>query len=143
MNFAEPSAQKAWNYCLEQLYDARTHLIYDFRVSRRPATASGALPTPAEIRAGFPNPCGYGTGMEDSALNGGILLDAVLRHYEATGDAAARIMAGQLADGLLRCATAGTRGFVARSVCPADGVSHYPNSSRDQYTNLVFGLWRF
>lgn len=143
MNFAEPIAQKAWNYCLEQLYDARTHLIYDFRVSRRPATASGALPTPAEIRAGFPNPCGYGTGMEDSALNGGILLDAVLRHYEATGDAAARIMAGQLADGLLRCATAGTRGFVARSVCPADGVSHYPNSSRDQYTNLVFGLWRF
>jgi hypothetical protein len=34
-------------------------------------------------------------------------------------------------------------GFLARGVCPEDAKSIYPNSSRDQYTHAVHGLWLY
>jgi hypothetical protein len=36
-----------------------------------------------------------------------------------------------------------SEGFVIRGVCPADQKSHYCESSRDQYTWYVYGLWRY
>ena len=35
------------------------------------------------------------------------------------------------------------KGFVARNVCPEDGTSVYINSSRDQVTHFVHGLWQY
>ncbi len=35
------------------------------------------------------------------------------------------------------------KGFIARGVHPADGVSHPLNSSVDQYTWYVYGLWKY
>jgi len=37
----------------------------------------------------------------------------------------------------------GVKGFIARSICLADGKSVYPESSRDQYTHYVHGMWKF
>lgn len=37
----------------------------------------------------------------------------------------------------------GVRGFVARNVCPEDATSVYINSSRDQVTHFVHGLWQY
>ncbi len=34
-------------------------------------------------------------------------------------------------------------GFLARGVCPEDGKSTYPNTSRDQYTHAVHGMWLY
>jgi hypothetical protein len=35
------------------------------------------------------------------------------------------------------------KGFIARCVLPQDGVTHLLNSSVDQYTYYVYGLWRY
>lgn len=95
-----------------------------------------ALPYPDEIAAGFPNPCGWGTGMEDAMLHAGSMLDV----YARRGDAAkvTQILAG------VQCSVTvhGVPGFVARAVSPRDGKSCYANSSRDQFTLAVFGVWR-
>jgi hypothetical protein len=37
----------------------------------------------------------------------------------------------------------GVKGFVARNVCPEDAKSTYINSSRDQVTHFVHGLWQY
>lgn len=77
-------------------------------------------------------------------INGGIMLDAVLNRYEKTGDEAMRGYAERLFRGIvLCCEVSGAEGFLARSVSPFDGKSHYINSSRDQYTHIVHALVRY
>jgi len=119
-------------YFLEKL-----NLIYDYRTSLEHEHRFDHLPTPDEISHCIPNPCGWTTGMEDAMINGGVALDM----YLDLGDAA---WARKIYRGLKRCGTvSGVPGFVARSVSPRDGVSFYPESSRDQYTHYVYGLWSY
>ena len=114
-----------------------TNLIYDFRTSLDHEHRFDHLPSVGEIAARLPNPCGWGSGMEDSTINGGVALDM----YIDAGDAA---MADKIYRGLRFCGTvSGVPGFVARSVSPRDGKSFYPESSRDQYTHYVYGLWAY
>ena len=115
-----------------RFYDDRTGIIYSYDLPEREM----ALPTPAEAASGIPSAPAWGTGVEDCAMNGGLLLAALtdLGKKEAAG----RIFAGLR--GLLSAAR--VHGFVPRGLL-ADGVSHYANTSSDQVCMLVYGLWRY
>lgn len=135
---------EAEKFILGHFLNRETGLIYDFLVDR--SNAWHHLPLPADIAKQDPNPCGWGTGMEDSVLNTGSLLDALIAEYAVRGDPDGdlRPLASLLFSGLLRCADcASDRGFIARSVSPFDGKSHYINSSRDQYTHWVYSAVRY
>ncbi|MDR0931999.1 MAG: hypothetical protein LBM70_03145 [Victivallales bacterium] len=124
------SLDQAWQQIREQLFRSDTGLCYDY--------ISEFLPFSTEIALGFPNPCGWGTGMEDCALNGGFLLD-ILRLRGELGT----LFAAEIERGLVRLGTVhGVSGFVARGISPRDGKSCYSNSSRDQFTLAVYGLYR-
>ncbi len=125
--------QKAWEYIQDRLFYPPTRLLYD-----RPVNTLDHFPTPNECAANDPNPCGYGTGMEDCMISGATMLETCLLQ-PATKDSAA--FAHQLADGLLRCAeSAKSAGFLPRGLTPVDGKSHYIDSSRDQYTMFLYAM---
>ncbi len=136
----------AWQLLKTRLFCEETNVVYDSLSSDDPAHRFDHMPYPEEIARHVPNPAGWGTGMEDSMLNSGSVLEAcILRarlepeHRTESIDFARRMIAGMEA-----CATVhGTRGFVARSISCRDGRSCYINSSRDQFTLDIYGLWRF
>ena len=137
--------RKAWYYTFTALWCRETAMFYDFRPQGIPRHDFSYLPSPAHIAAQVPNPNGWSTGMEDSMLNAGLMASAcaalwLRTRYDLLRDAACSVL-----DGMLRCAEASPReGFLPRSLSPADGHSHYSNTSRDQYTNFVWGacsLW--
>lgn len=133
-----------WDYVWNCLYCEKTSLIYDMRTTREKDGNIVHLPTPEEIAREYPNPCGWTSGMENSMINGGMMLDTVLNRYEKTGDPAMKGYADKLFLGIKRCAEiSGSVGFLARSISPFDGKSYFPNSSRDQYTHVVYGLTRY
>lgn len=131
----------AWERVWQSLFRPETGLFYD-HLSVLPDL--GHLPTPEEIARCFPNPCGWGTGMEDGMLSAGAAMDILRLRRELGGDPDAGEMAEAVLSGICRAATVhGTPGFLARSISPADGKSCYLNSSRDQFTLGVYGAWRF
>lgn len=130
---------QAWDTAFSRFFCPKTELFYEFIPEGEPFAWSH-IPSAEEIRGNIPNPCGWGTGMEDSTLNGGSTLDAVICAYEITEDPKLKAVADALFRGMLRCAR--PNGFIARSVSPIDGESHYIESSRDQYTHWVFGALR-
>ena len=135
---------KIENYIRNNLYCDKTNLFYDFRTSKEKDSHIVNLPLPEYIASQVPNPCGYSTGMEDSSLNGGIMLDSTVAAYEVTADDKYREQAVKIYSGLRLCAEAhGYPGYIARSVSPIDKKSVYLDSSRDQYTNWVFGAYRY
>ena len=120
-----------------------THLIYDYCSSRDFDHRHDHLPSPKEIAAHQPSPCSWQSGMEDCMINAGIQLSTLVDRYAVTHDEALKKSAGELFSGMVTCATIhGVKGFVVRGVCLADGKSYYPESSRDQFTHFVHGLWR-
>ena len=136
--------EKIENYIWNNLYCDKTNLFYDFRTSKEKDSHIINLPLPEYIASQVPNPCGYSTGMEDSSLNGGIMLDSTVAAYKATGDNKYMKQAVKIYSGLRLCAEAhGYPGYIARSVSPFDAKSVYLDSSRDQYTNWVFGAYRY
>ncbi len=144
MDTLENAAERFWDHIWHRLYDKGTSLFYDNISSYDIEHRFDHLPKPEEIRRLFPNPNGWGTGMEDSSINGGVMLAAVCDRYAATGDDSLRKAALRVFKGLQRCATQSSRkGFILRSVSPLDDKSYYPESSRDQITHFVHGLWRY
>ncbi len=136
--FNNPGVESAWRQVRNVLYSPETKMVYDFVTSHEPERRFALLPVPEEIEKGFPNPCGWSTGMEDCALNGGILL-AML-----SGDGADIDFACDVAEGIIRCGTVhGTPGFIARGIALSDKRSCYTNSSRDQFTLAMYGMWSF
>ncbi len=138
-SFNQQSLEYAWRQIHDILFHPGTGMVYDYVTSHDPNHRFDHLPSPEEIAAGFPNPCGWSTGMEDCALNGGILLDLMrFRGWENS------VFAAKIAEGVIRCGTVhGQDGFIARGISPHDGKSCYSNSSRDQFTLAVYGMWRF
>lgn len=137
-------AEEAWRETWDRFYDERTHLFYDRVCSYDPAKRLAYLPTPEEARRQYPNPNGWGTGMEDCAISTGVILSMICDRFEATGDRGLRSAAEKVFAGLVLLGTLSpSEGFVIRGVCPTDGRSHYCESSRDQYTWYVYGLWRY
>ena len=132
----------AWETLFRRFFCPETELFYDFVIDDD-NNAWHHLPSVKEINASIPNPCGWGTGMEDSSLNGGSALDALVSAYAVTEDKRIKPIADSVFNGLLRCAAAENKGFIARSVSPFDKKSHYIESSRDQYTHWIYGALRF
>lgn len=118
-------------------------MFYDYLVGDRPDAAVWHLPKPELIREQIPNPCGHGTGMEDSMLSAGTMMDTVIARYRAQDDPSMRAAAADIYRGMELCATVSPKkGYLPRSVSPVDGRSHYGNSSRDQYTHWWYGAYR-
>lgn len=133
----------AFKIVFKKFYDKGTHLIYDYLTGEE-KSYSKHLPTIEEIGRNYPNPCGWGTGMEDSALNGGSILEGIVAKYEVTKDVSLKAIADDIFDGLYLLGTVSSqKGFLARSVSPVDCKSHYINSSRDQYTHWIWAYLRF
>ena len=61
--------EQLWDFIWGSFFCDKTNLIYDFRIHNGKNGCTDDLPTPYEISKSFPNPSGYGTGMEDSVLN--------------------------------------------------------------------------
>lgn len=135
---------RAWDTVWSRFYLPNVQTFGDYLSSYEKGKEQAHLPTAEEVRRQFPNPCGYSTGMEDGAILGGAMLSVLCDRFAVTGEDALRAQAAAVFEGLRRCATVhGVRGFVARNVCPEDGVSVYINSSRDQVTHFVHGLWQY
>ena len=134
-----------WNQLQNCLYHPEMELIYDYVTDRNPDHRFDHLPSAEEIAASFPNPCGWSTGMEDCMLNAGSALDILRLRREEEGSSPEKTsFACHLLNGIHRCATVhGRTGFIARGITPRDGKSCYSNSSRDQFTLAVYGVWRF
>lgn len=133
--------EEAWQASWQLYFDERTQLFYDY--ASRDGVRS-ELPTPAEIARQYPNRNGWGTGMEDCAINGGVIMSMICDRFAATGDKAMREAAAKVFAGLVLLGTVSpSEGFLARGVCPTDRRSHYCESSRDQYTWYAYGLWRY
>ena len=134
----EKQIQSGWDFVMNKLYHPDTHMIYDYLTKETALESAEDYPTAEEIRLSAPNPCGWGTGMEDSTLNLSSMTEAILARYTLTKDDALKPQLQMLFEGLIKNATAAEPGFVARSICVADGISVYMDSSKDQYTNWVY-----
>ncbi|MBI5684538.1 MAG: hypothetical protein HZC54_05630 [Verrucomicrobia bacterium] len=89
-------------------------------------------------------PWGYGSGIEDPAYQTGMMLFALCDAEEATGEAFFAELARRAYRGLRRMSTLSpVEGFVPRGPHPADGKSYYKDSSLDQHSLYVCGLWRY
>jgi hypothetical protein len=140
----EANIEKASNMVWSRFYLPEVQTFGDYLSSYDKSQEQKHLPTAEEVRRQFPNPCGYSTGMEDGAILGGAMLSVLCDQFEVTKDPALSDKAESVFAGLKRCVTVhGVKGFVARNVCPEDATSIYINSSRDQVTHFVHGLWRY
>ena len=133
--------EKAWETAFHRFFCPDTELFYDFVIDED-NNAWHHLPAVEEIKASVPNPCGWGTGMEDSSINGGSALDALVSAYAISKDSRIKKYTDAIFRGLLRCAAKEDNGFIARSVSPFDKKSRYIESSRDQYTHWIYGALR-
>lgn len=137
-------AEHAWKVAWERFYHPSTHLFYDYISSYERGKELAHLPTKAEVERQYPNPCGYGTGMEDCAILTGTMLETLVDRFSVNPDERISEQAAAALRGLASCSLIEEApGFVARGICPEDGKSYYINSSRDQYTHCVYGLWRY
>ena len=138
------TVEEAWQASWQRFHDDRTHLFYDFVCSFDPAKRLAALPTPEETARQYPNRNGWGTGMEDCAISGGVMLSMICDRFAATGEESLRLAAQKVFAGMVSLGTLSpSEGFVIRGICPSDGRSHYCESSRDQHTWYAYGLWRY
>ena len=135
---------QAWDMTWSRFYLPKVQTFGDYLSSYDKGKEQTHLPRAEEVKRQYPNPCGYSTGMEDGAILGGAMLSVLCDRFAVTGEEGLRAQAARVFAGLKLCATVhGVRGFVARNVCPEDGKSVYINSSRDQVTHFVHGLWQY
>ena len=123
----------------------QTHLVYHHRLDDPKGIA--ALTSPAEIAQGTvkgkPMPYGYGSGIQDVALENGQFLFALCDVFDATHDPEIGQLAAWIFDGIRLNATLSPEpGFAPRGPHP-DGKSYYRDSSRDQHAALAEALWRY
>ncbi|EIP97542.1 hypothetical protein OpiT1DRAFT_01985 [Opitutaceae bacterium TAV1] len=137
--------EEAWKQLREELFCEETGLIYDSISSHEHEHRFEHLPLVDEIQSAVPNPHGYATGMEDCVLNAGFAIEICVHRAkrEALREQSADF-ARRLYRGMIRCATIhGRKGYVVRGISPRDNRSVYIESSRDQFTLFVFGVWRY
>jgi len=140
----EKKMDQAWEVAWSRFFQKDSQTFMDYLSSYEPGKELAHLPSAEEVGRQYPNPCGYSTGMEDGMILGGAMLSLICDRFAVTGEQTLRDSADQVFRGMRRCATVhGVPGFIARNVCPEDRKSVYINSSRDQYTHFVHGLWRY
>ena len=138
----ETKIQSGWDFVMNKLYHPKTNMIYDYLTKETALASSEDYPSPEEIEASSPNPCGWGTGMEDTTLNLGSMIDSMIARYSLTKEPEVKAQLQLLYEGLVKNGTAAEPGFVARCICAWDGKSVYMDSSKDQYTNWVYAAHR-
>jgi len=131
---------------VEGFMSPATDLAYGKRLNGPRGLA--VLENPSEVAQGRVQgehrPYGYGSGIEDTAYQTGMLLFALCDAEEATGDAYFAELARRAFRGLERMsALSPLEGFVPRGPHPADGKTYYKDSSLDQHSLYVCGLWRY
>ncbi|MBM3859349.1 MAG: hypothetical protein FJ395_06830 [Verrucomicrobia bacterium] len=131
---------------VEGFMSPATDLAYGKRLNGPRGIA--LLESPAEIAQGRvlgeQRPYGYGSGIEDMAYQTGMLLFALCDAGEATGDTYFAELARRAFKGLKLMSTISpVEGFVPRGPHPADGKTYYKDSSLDQHSLYVCGLWRY
>ncbi len=94
-----------------------------------------------EPRTGMLHTRLQGDRLEDATLYGGFLLAALCDAWDLTAEPELPAQAKLLFDGLVRNATVGEPGFLARGVDP-DGT-YKGDPSVDQYTALLFAFYRY
>lgn len=122
-----------------------TGLLYHNRLDGPKGVA--VLSSPEEIARGEvrgkPLAYGYGSGIQDIALENGQVLFALCEIHEVTGDTDYAEKARALFKAMQALALISPEpGFVPRGPHP-DGKSYYPNSSRDQHAAYIEALWRY
>ncbi len=136
--------QVMWDVSWQLFFSPKTNLFYDFISSYEVGKQFAHLPTAEETAALFPNTSGTGTGMEDCMIIAGLMLDAVVDRYAVEKDASLKSYADKVLAGIELCATVhNVKGFLVRGVSAIDGKSYYIGSSRDQFTQAIYGLWRY
>ncbi len=136
--------EQAWDVTWNRFFHSGTETFMDYLSSYSDGRELAHLPSADEVKRQYPNPCGYSTGMEDGMILGGAMLSTLSDRYSVTADASLKSKAKRVFRGMNRCATVhNVPGFIARNVCVEDGESVYINSSRDQYTHFVHGLWKY
>lgn len=130
-------ADAAWTRVMATFYSPKTGNIY--------ATTPDKVSPAKDFPGGLLKPgLGYGRGLEDCAINGGVALSGLVDKWLATRDASVSADAEKVARGLLNLETAHPyRGFVARGLCVEDGTSICRLTSRDQVTHWYHGLNRY
>lgn len=143
---ADKKAETAWKMLWKHFYSPKTSMFYDYLNSREDGEQFKYFPTPYEISRNIPNPMGYGTGMENAAINADIMMIATLARYGAMSEPSLAAAAAKIFDGIWNCVMEHANpGFVLRGKSPFDAASRYPVSSRDQVTeavNAAFLYWR-
>ncbi|MBO4641408.1 MAG: hypothetical protein J5661_00910 [Bacteroidaceae bacterium] len=129
-----------WN----RFYSPKTHLFYDYITSYEKGNELAHLPRPDEIAQQYPNPCGYGTGMEDCMISAGVMMTAVLNRYKCDKYKEGPRRAKAIFEGIERSIqSVPGEGFVARGFSPFAPNLFYFNSSRDQVTHAVMAMWEY
>lgn len=135
----EKQARDGWARVMKVFYSPKTSLIY--------ACAPGSVTKSTSFQNGIfylKDNLGYGMGMEDCAIVGGVALSMLCDQYLVTQESTIPAEAKRIAEGLCNLVTAhGYPGFVARGLCVDDGKSICALSSRDQVTHFIHGLWRY
>lgn len=135
---------KAWDVTWSRFYHEDTQQFYDYLSSYGDGQELSHLPTADEVSRQYPNIYGYDTGMEDCMISAGVILNMIIDQYAVTKNERLKKNAFSVFQGIQRSATVhGMPGFLARCVCAEDLKSIYINSSRDQYTHAVHGLWAY
>jgi hypothetical protein len=95
------------------------------------------------VAASKPSTGGWGTALENCALDGGSYLGGLVDRFSVTRQPGHAEEARKVFCGLKLIADAADRkGCIPRGVMP-DRKTHYPESSVDQYTKYAYGLWRY
>ena len=133
---------KAWEVTWNKFYHPQTNQFYDYLSSYEPGKGLSHLPFRAEVKQQKPNFYGYDTGMEDCMISAGVMLSLIIDKHIVTRNPELATKANEVLEGIYKSLTVhGQPGFLARCICTDDNQSIYINSSRDQYTHAVYGLW--
>lgn len=135
------ACDKGIHYYMENNYSPVTQLVYTCPPEQVHSSADCVNGMFAWYK-GIPD--GYGNGMSDGPLINGTLLAGLADRWTLEHKRSLRRDADKIARGTLNLASRhGHKGFVARGLCVDDGRSICANSSIDQYTHWVHGLWRY
>lgn len=127
-----------------RFYSPETRLFYDYITSYEKGKELAHLPRTDEVERQFPNPCGYGTGMEDCMISAGVMMTAVLNRYKCDKYKEGPRRAKSIFLGIERSVQSlPGEGFVARGYSPFAPKLFYFNSSRDQVTHAVMAMWEY
>src|SRR6478735_5550480 len=115
----EAKVNQAGEVAWDRFFIKDVQLFADYLSSYEKGKELAHLPTAEEVGRQFPNPCGYGTGMEDGMILGGAMLSIITDMHAVTGDEKLRDSIAKVFNGVRLCTTVHqVPGYVARNVCP-------------------------